>query len=153
MYSMVLMAAMVPAGDTAAFGKHKGGCDGAGCTGAVVADSGCCGGGKGGFLGMRSGGGLFGKHKKSNGCDGGSCHGMPAYSCHGGNAGYNGGYAGCNGGHAGTPVYGPSAGCVGGGIVVPSTPTTPDMMPKTVETPKPKVETPKPKVETPKPND
>ena len=40
-----------------------------GCTGHAT---GCTG---GGFLGMRSGGGLFGKHKDKGGCTGGGCYG------------------------------------------------------------------------------
>ena len=73
MYSMVLMAAMVPAGDTASFGKGRGGCDGAGCYGA---SNGCRGGGflgkhrdRGGCNGCR-GGGFLG-HKDRGGCNGG----------------------------------------------------------------------------------
>ena len=66
MYSVVLMVAATSGGDVAGFGGHKdsGGCSGytAGCNGNS------CGGG--GFLGMKSGGGLFGKHK-SKGCSGG----------------------------------------------------------------------------------
>ncbi len=90
MYSMVLMAAMLPSGDAASFGKHKGGCNGAGCTG-TVAYAGCtgsghsCHGGGGGFLGMRNrssgcnGGGFLGGHKhKSSGCSG---YAAPACGC------------------------------------------------------------------------
>ena len=50
MYSMVLMAAMLPGGDAASFGKKSSGCDG-GCTGSHAGflglkdKSGCCGGG------------------------------------------------------------------------------------------------------------
>ena len=94
MYSMVLMAAMVPAGDTAGFGKHRGGCDGAGCHGAVAtsyagchgAAAGCHG---GGFMGHKDRGGCHGGgHRASAGCHGGGflgglgkhrsagCHGM-----------------------------------------------------------------------------
>ena len=71
MYSVVLMVAATSGGDVASFG-NKGGCHGTvemaschGCSG-----SSCHG---GGFLGMRNGGGLFGKHK-SKGCSGG-CYG------------------------------------------------------------------------------
>jgi hypothetical protein len=71
MYSVVLLVAATSGGDMASFGGSKGcngcnGCNGytAGCHG-----SSCHG---GGFLGMRSGGGLFSKHK--GGCNGG-CHG------------------------------------------------------------------------------
>ncbi len=121
MYSMVLMMAMSSGGDVAAFGhksKSCNGCDG-GCSGVVVyscsgstscngcdGGSGCCGGGRGGFFGLR---GRMGKHKSKscNGCDGGSgcCGGAPA-SCYGGEP------AGC----AGTPVptYAPAP------VVVPA---------------------------------
>jgi hypothetical protein len=81
---MVLMAAMLPSGDAASFGKHKGGCTGstayAGCTGG---GNSCHGGG--GFLGMRNrssgcnGGGFLGGHKhKSSGCSG---YAAPAPAC------------------------------------------------------------------------
>ncbi|HYH65084.1 MAG TPA: hypothetical protein VD866_10355 [Urbifossiella sp.] len=134
MYSMVLMAAMLPSGDAAGFGKRNNGCNGgchgtvamAGCTGHVasagctgVVDAGCTGSchgrERGGFLGLRNrdrgnscnGGGFLGGHKnKGNSCNGG-------------------GYAGCNGGGYAAP-----AGCVGGGIVVPTTPTPVVMPPK-----------------------
>ncbi|MFO0800034.1 MAG: hypothetical protein U0804_21390 [Gemmataceae bacterium] len=126
MYSMVLMAAMLPSGDAAGFGKKSNGCNGgchgtvvaAGCTGSApagctgctgVVDSGCCGGchgSRGGFLGLRhrsnscNGGGFLGHHKsKSNGCNGGGCTGSVP------------------------------AGCTGGAVVVPVTPTTPAAMP------------------------
>jgi hypothetical protein len=116
MYSMVLMAAMMPAGDTASFGKHKYGCTG-GCTGTpVVVATGCSGGCTGGchgghgFLGLRSsgctgchGGGFLGLHK--HGCTGSY---TPVYGC----TGY-------------TPVYG----CTGG-VVVPTAPEPAKMDPK-----------------------
>jgi hypothetical protein len=76
MYSMVLMAAMLPSGDTASFGK-KGNCTGAvyaGCNGSAS----CHGGGGGGFLGLRNRGN----------------------SCHGG-GGFLGGRGNCNGGGRG----------------------------------------------------
>jgi len=132
MYSMVLMAAMLPSGDAAAFGKKNNGCNGgchgtvvaagctghsAGCTGhAVVVDNcGCCGGGdRGGFLGLRNrdrgnscnGGGFLGHHKsKKNSCNGG-------------------GYV--SGGCTGSGYYpAAGAGCNGGGIVVAPTVVTP----------------------------
>ena len=133
MYSMVLMAAMLPSGDTASFGKHKGGCDG-GCSG-VVASSGCSGKAKGGFLGHKDKGGCNGR---SNGCNGSSngCNG-------GGFLGLHKNKGGCNG----TPVQtcdhcGVPAGCVGsphGGSVVPPPPV---VMPKPEVKPEVK---PKPK--------
>jgi len=116
MYSMVLMAAMLPSGDAAGFGKRSNGCNGgchgtvaaAGCTGAVapagctgVVDAGCTGScngrERGGFLGLRNrdrgnscnGGGFLGHKHKGNSCNGGGCSGYVA-----------------------------PAGCVGGGIVV-----------------------------------
>jgi hypothetical protein len=74
MYSVVLMVAATSGGDMSSFG-NKGGCSGS-CYGTV--SNSCCGGG--GFLGMRSGGGLFGgKHK--GGCSG--CHGTYAAGCTG----------------------------------------------------------------------
>ena len=128
MYSMVLMAAMLPSGDAAGFGKKGNGCNG-GCHGTVVAagctghsagcsgyvDAGCsgsCNGSRdrGGFLGLRnrwnscSGGGFLGGHKhkdKGNSCNGGGCSGYVA-----------------------------PAGCTGGGIVVPVTPAPVAMPPK-----------------------
>lgn len=90
MYGMVLMVAVTGSGDTASFGKHKGGCTGdavvvSGCTGDVVgcSGSGCSGshhifGGRGGCTGggkIFGGGGFLGKHKHS--CDGG-CSGSVA---------------------------------------------------------------------------
>ena len=131
MYSMVLMAAMLPSGDTASFGKHKGGCDG-GCSG-VVASSGCSGKAKGGFLGHKNKGGCNGS---SNGCNGGGflglhknkggCSGTPVQTCD----------------HCGVP-----AGCVGspysGGSVVPPPPV---VMPKPEVKPEVRPEVkPKPK--------
>ncbi len=131
MYSMVLMAAMLPSGDAAGFGKKSHGCSGgcsgtvvagcsgyvpAGCSGDVAGCSGSCSGSSchgGGFLGMRhrggssccGGGGFLGKHKhKSAGCDGGCSGYVPA---------------GCSG-------YVP-AGCNGGGAVVPVAPVTPGL--------------------------
>ena len=74
MYSVVLMVAATSGGDMTGFGHKGSGCTGyttssaTGCTGHTT---GCTG---GGFLGMRSGGGLFGKHK-STGCTGGGCYG------------------------------------------------------------------------------
>lgn len=108
MYSMVLMAAMLPSGDAAGFGKKNNGCHGAtaGCNGTVVVagcsgyvPAGCngnschgsCHGDRGGFLGHRNrgnscnGGGFLGKHHKNKG-----------NSCNGGCSGYV--PAGCNGG-------------------------------------------------------
>lgn len=125
MYSMVLMAAMLPSGDAAGFGKKNNGCNGgchgtvvaagctghsAGCTGVVVDNGGCCGGrDRGGFLGLRNrgnscnGGGFLGGHKhKGNSCHGGGCSGYVA-----------------------------PAGCNGGGIVVqPAAPAPVAMPPK-----------------------
>jgi hypothetical protein len=106
MYTMVMMMAVSSGGDAVAFGRNRG-CDG-GCTGTVVATApvsygctgstwgaGCtgstwggssctgstnCNGGRGGFLGLRNGGGLFG----GRGCNGSSsCHGAAVSSCHG----------------------------------------------------------------------
>jgi hypothetical protein len=120
MYSMVLMAAMLPSGDAAGFGKKSHGCNGgcsgtvvaAGCTGAV-APAGCSGSschGSGGFLGLRNKGG-------SSCCGGGGFLGKHKHKDHG-----------CNGGCSG---YVP-AGCSGGGaVVVPAGPVaTPEAMPK-----------------------
>jgi hypothetical protein len=121
MYSMVLMAAMLPSGDAAGFGKKNNGCNGgchgtvaaagctgyaapAGCTGAVA--SGCCGGSRGGFLGLHnrgnscSGGGFLGHKHKGNSCNGGGCSG-----------------------------YAAPAGCNGGGIVVQPVAPAPVAMP------------------------
>jgi hypothetical protein len=125
MYSMVLMAAMLPSGDTAAFGKHKGGCTGS-CTGTVMSAgcTGSCHGGSG-FLGLHksnscSGGGFLG-HKNS--CSGGGFLGHKSKgSCHG------------------TPA--PACGCCGGGAAAASPP--PVAMPKPMD---PKVD-PKPKAKT-----
>ena len=114
MYSMVLMAAMMPAGDAAGFGKHKAGCTGTpvyGCTGAPT--YGCTGTHTGGFLGLYkhscTGGGFLGLHKHG-------CTGTPVYGC------------------TGTPTYG----CTGG-VVVPTPTSVPDKMvkpdPKTPGTP------------------
>ncbi|MDY3553456.1 hypothetical protein R5W24_002558 [Gemmata sp. JC717] len=99
MYSVVLMVAATSGGDMAAFGgKDKGGCHGevisAGCTGSSCHGSSCHG---GGFLGLRNGGGLFGKHKSG-------CHGSE--------------YAGCTGCTGYTPAPAPvvvaaPAGCTG----------------------------------------
>ena len=128
MYSMVLMAAMLPSGDTASFGKHKGGCDG-GCSG-VVAASGCSGKAKGGFLGL---------HKDKGGCNGNS------NGCSGG------GFLGhkSKGGCSGTVVPDchtcPPVGCVGSGHAV--VPPPPVVMPKPEVKPEVKPE-PKPKPKT-----
>ena len=99
MYSMVLMVAMVPAGDVAGFGK-KGGCTG---------ETSSC---SGGFLGH--------KHKQSSGCSGTvvsyGCTGytVPTYGCTGSVA-----PAGCTGVAMPAPTYGctgsvaPTYGCTG----------------------------------------
>jgi hypothetical protein len=127
MYSMVLMAAMLPSGDAAGFGKKGNGCNG-GCHGTVVAagctghsagcsgyvDAGCSGSchgsrDRGGFLGLRNrgnscnGGGFLGHHKnKGNGCNGGGCSGY-------------------------VPVA--PAGCNGGGVIVAPAVAAPVAMP------------------------
>jgi hypothetical protein len=145
MYSMVLMAAMLPSGDAAGFGKKSHGCNG-GCSGTVVAGctghvapapvaTGCCGGGHakhhgggcsgGGFLGLRhksnnccGGGGFLGHKHKSNGCSGGCSGYVPAGGCSG---------------------YVP-AGSVTGDVVAPAvvTPAPVAMPPAGVVTPAPK---------------
>lgn len=136
MYSMVLMAAMLPSGDAAGFGKKNNGCNG-GCHGAVAASchgggschgtvaAGCngssCHGDRGHFLGHRdrsgcSGGGFLGKHKnRGHSCNGG-CSGYVPAGCSG--SGYGGG---CSG-------YVPAAPA---GVVVPTGPvvTPPVAMP------------------------
>jgi hypothetical protein len=89
MYTMVLMMAVSTSGDSAAFFKHKGGCNG--CTGAVVveaapAPAGCTGGDGASchgskhklFGGLGGGLGLFKKHK-SKGCHG--AEPAPAPAC------------------------------------------------------------------------
>jgi hypothetical protein len=80
MYSVVLMVAATSGGDMSSFG-NKGGCTGS-CTGTVAVSSchgsSCCG---GGFLGMRSGGGLFSKKSGCHGCSG--CYGTVAAGCTG----------------------------------------------------------------------
>lgn len=124
MYSMVLMAAMLPSGDAAAFGKKNNGCNGgchgtvvaAGCTGhsagctGVVDNGGCCGGrDRGGFLGLRN-------RDRGNSCNGGGFlghkHKDKGHSCNGG---------GCTG-------YVAPAGCTGGAVIVPA-PAGPAAMP------------------------
>jgi len=125
MYSMVLMAAMLPSGDTASFGK-RGGCNG------MVAGS--C-----------HGGGMLGHHNRGNSCNGGGFlgHHNRGNSCNGG--GFLGGKhhrGGCSGaaasscGCCGTAPVQPSCGCTG---TVITTPPPPVVMPKPVPTPvKPK---------------
>ena len=111
MYSMVLMAAMLPSGDTAAFGgKSKGGCTGA------VAASGC--------------------HGSSNSCHGGGFLGLKdkmGSSCHGG--GFLGGLHKSKGSCHGTPAPAPCGCCGSGAAAVPP----PVDMPKPKVDPKPKV--------------
>ncbi len=71
MYGMVLMVAVTGSGDTASFGKHKGGCNGdvvSSCDGS---------GGRSHFRGGCGGGGFLGLRNKGGGCDGG-CTGAPA---------------------------------------------------------------------------
>ncbi|QJW97407.1 hypothetical protein [Frigoriglobus tundricola] len=112
MYSVVLLVAATSGGDMASFGGSKGsGCTGytAGCTGYTAGchGSSCHG---SGFLGMKSSGGLFSKHK--GGCHGstyaGSCTGAPVVAsappvattpvgCTGYTAGCTGYTAGCHG--------------------------------------------------------
>lgn len=119
MYSMVLMAAMLPSGDTAAFGK-KNGCDG-GCTGTVSAK--CSG---GGFLGL----------KDKSGCCGGGFLGLKDKAgCHGGFLGHKAKSSGCTGAPA-------CDNC--GAAVPPPAVAMPKEEPKPMPKPEPKPE-PKPK--------
>lgn len=141
MYSMVLMAALTAAPDTAGFGSGCFGCGGCtgtvvpvgctGCTGAVYPlggscfgscfGSGCCGGGCysscTGCCG--GGGGLFGLRKHfanflgGRGCCGGGCYS----SC-------NGCYSSCNGCHSSCMGSCLGSGCCGGVMVNPINPTT-----------------------------
>lgn len=109
MYGMVLMAAMTGSPDAATFG-NRGGCDGAGCHGAVLA--GCHGGGLFGKRNGCDGGGLFGKR---NGCDGGGLFSRK----HGGASCFGSSLGGCTG----VVVAG---GCTGAPVVVtPAAPATP----------------------------
>jgi hypothetical protein len=124
MYSMVLMAAMLPTGDAASFGK-KGGCNG-GCSGAVASCHG------GGFLGLHKsnccgGGSGFLGHKEKSGCCGGGFLGLHKSKSHS---------SGCTG----TPA--PTCGCCGSGAA--AVPPPPVVMPKEDPKPMPKPE-PKPK--------
>lgn len=112
MYSMLLMASVVSAGDTASFGKRKGGgCDGGGCYGTVVA-AGCYGGGYSGCYGSGWGSGCYGG---GSGCDGGGRRGFLG----GGGGGFLGGRknkggGGCSGYSAGCHGYvAPAADCCG----------------------------------------
>ena len=113
MYSVVLLVAATSGGDMASFGSKGNSCTGytAGCSGYTTGchGSSCHG---SGFLGSRSGGGLFSKHKGS--CHGstyaGSCTGAPVVAtapvatvptgCTGYTAGYSSGCHGssCHGG-------------------------------------------------------
>lgn len=117
MYSMVLMAAMLPSGDAAGFGKKNNGCNG-GCHGTVVA-AGCTGSAPAGCTGTVA--------ASCNGSCHGSCHGRERggflglrdrNSCNGGGfLGHKHKSHGCSGGGGCTGVV-ESAGCTGGGIVV-----------------------------------
>ena len=109
MYSMVLMAAMLPAGDTASFGGKKGGCDGgSSCHGA-------------GFLGLKS---------HSTGCSGSSSN-----SCHGG--GFLGLHKHKSAGCTGTPA--PSCSCCGTGDAMVPPPPVVMPKPEAKPEPKPEV--------------
>jgi uncharacterized protein (TIGR03000 family) len=95
MYSMVLMMAMSTTPDITTHGGGCNGCSGSSCNGCSGSSCNGCSGGKGGFLGMKKGGGCSGgflggfigggKHKggSCNGCSGSSCHGCNGSSCHG----------------------------------------------------------------------
>ncbi|HXD87421.1 MAG TPA: hypothetical protein VN641_13075 [Urbifossiella sp.] len=126
MYSMVLMAAMLPSGDTAAFGKHKGNCTGgayAGCNGSYAGASNCHG-SRGGFLGMRNRGN----------CNGGGCNGS-----RGGFLGHKHKGNGCTGSYA-APAN--TCGCCGTGGAIAAPPTA---MPSPTPAPLPPKTTPKAK--------
>ena len=134
MYSMVLMAAMLPSGDAAGFGKKNNGCNG-GCHGTVVV-AGCSGSGHGHG------------HHASAGCNGSSCHG--GGSCHGDRGHFLGhrDRSGCNGGgflgkhknrghscNGGCSGSGYAGGCSGSGYgggcsgYVPAVPAGPVVVP------------------------
>lgn len=132
MYSMVLMAALTTAPDTAAFGRGCfggcGGCTGTvvsvgctGCTGAVVPVGSChgscfgsCYGG--GCYSSCHGGGLFGLRGRLGGLFGRSCHSSCHGSCYG---------AGCHSSCVGSSCFGSCHGaCYGGFPVNPINPTT-----------------------------